>query len=78
MTLAFPTRLLRRRTPSWTSSQKRAHSMLLPPSLPDRIVFGSCSCQSEDLSYWDTIVAQHPDLILLLGDNIYEGKNWMT
>jgi alkaline phosphatase D len=74
-TLAFSARLVRRRTPSWISCQKRAHSVSLPPSLPNRIIFGSCSSQSEDLSYWDTIVAQQPDMTLLLGDNVYGGKD---
>ena len=41
---------------------------------PRRIIFGSCSCQSEDLSYWQTIVDLKPDLVLLLGDNVY-GRN---
>lgn len=47
----------------------------LPASTPQRIIFGSCSCQSESLSFWDTLVAQQADLILLLGDNVYGGEN---
>jgi len=78
--VAFAARLLRRRTllSSLSSSRacRRSFSFLpLPSSRPQRIIFGSCSCQREDLSYWDTLVAQHPDLVLLLGDNVYGGKN---
>ena len=46
----------------------------LPAEPPRSIVFGSCSSQKEDLSYWSTILNQNPDLILLLGDNIYGGQ----
>lgn len=40
---------------------------------PKSIAFGSCSSQDEDLSYWLTILDQKPDLVLLLGDNVYGG-----
>jgi alkaline phosphatase D len=41
-------------------------------SFPKRICFGSCSSQYDgDLIYWDRIVAAKPDLVLLLGDNVY-------
>ena len=40
-------------------------------NIPKRIVFGSCSSQNGDLSYWDRIVEQTPDLIILMGDNVY-------
>lgn len=40
-------------------------------TLPRRIVFGSCSSQNEDLSYWDRILDVAPDLIILMGDNVY-------
>lgn len=36
-----------------------------------RVAFGSCSSQDKDLPIWDTIVAQNPDLFIMLGDNIY-------
>jgi alkaline phosphatase D len=40
--------------------------------LPKRIVFGSCSAQIYgDLTYWDRIVEAKPDLIILMGDNVY-------
>ena len=40
-------------------------------NVPQRIVFGSCSSQNGDLSYWDRIIEQTPDLIVLMGDNVY-------
>ena len=80
--LRSTTRLLHRRRPtccvSQVSSRQYVHSIsLLPPpsSLPRRIIFGSCSCQTEDLSYWDTLATQEPDIALLLGDNVYGGRN---
>lgn len=53
-----------------------SHSTLLTidsklACIPKRIVFGSCSSQSGDLSYWDRITEQNPDLIVLMGDNVY-------
>jgi alkaline phosphatase D len=39
--------------------------------IPKRIIFGSCSSHQCDLSYWDRIVEQTPDLVILMGDNIY-------
>ena len=48
---------------------------IAPPQLksfPKRICFGSCSSQHDgDLSYWDRIIETRPDLILLMGDNVY-------
>lgn len=41
---------------------------------PKRIVFGSCSSQMLDLSYWERILAISPDLVILMGDNVY-GKD---
>eukprot|EP00934_Nitzschia_sp_Nitz4_P004334 Nitzschia sp. Nitz4//scaffold12_size214221//203676//204680//NITZ4_001540-RA/size214221-processed-gene-0.183-mRNA-1//-1//CDS//3329535140//4324//frame0 len=38
---------------------------------PLRIVFGSCSDSTEDLSYWNTIHTRSPDIVLLMGDNVY-------
>jgi len=65
---AFPHRLV-----------NRSHSLLhplppLPSTPPKRVVFGSCSCQTEDLSFWDRILEWKPDVVLLLGDNVY-GKD---
>lgn len=40
-------------------------------TLPRRIVFGSCASQTEDLTYWDRIVSASPDLVILMGDNVY-------
>lgn len=36
-----------------------------------RIVFASCAQQNEDQSIWDRIGAEHPDLVLFIGDNVY-------
>lgn len=52
-------------------------SMLAPahaadkPAPPSRIVFGSCCKQDKPAPIWDAIVAEKPDLFLMIGDNIY-------
>ena len=44
----------------------------LPPSQAlSRIAFGSCATQARPQPIWNAIVATHPELTLLLGDNIY-------
>ncbi|MDX1627673.1 MAG: alkaline phosphatase D family protein [Fulvivirga sp.] len=35
------------------------------------IAFGSCSYENVEEQMWDDIIAQNPDLMVLLGDNIY-------
>ena len=35
------------------------------------VIFGSCLRQSVDSSIMQTIVAQDPDMLLMLGDNVY-------
>ena len=42
-----------------------------PKDAPRRIIFGSCSDSTEDLTYWDTIHSLRPDLVILMGDNVY-------
>src|SRR3954466_10779067 len=42
------------------------------PSKPlPRIAFGSCADQDKPLPIFDTIAAARPELLLLLGDNMY-------
>src|SRR6267154_490220 len=42
------------------------------PSKPlTRIAFGSCADQDKPLPIFDTIAAAKPELLLLIGDNIY-------
>lgn len=36
-----------------------------------RIGFGSCARQTKDQPIWDAIVAQNPDLFVMLGDGVY-------
>ena len=36
-----------------------------------RIIFASCARQDLDQSIWDQIAAEHPDLLLFIGDNVY-------
>ena len=36
-----------------------------------RIAFGSCATQERPQPIWDAVLASHPQLLLLLGDNIY-------
>lgn len=40
-------------------------------AIPSRIVFGSCSDSTEDLTYWDRILESRPDVVILMGDNVY-------
>ena len=37
----------------------------------DRIVFGSCNHQDKPQPIWTPILAEHPDLFIFLGDNVY-------
>jgi len=41
------------------------------PKALTRIAFGSCADQDKPLPIFDTIVAAKPELLLLIGDNIY-------
>lgn len=45
---------------------------------PSRIVFGSCARQGKPQPILDVIVAQRPDLMVYLGDNVYldTGRSW--
>ena len=36
-----------------------------------RILFGSCARQNNPQPIWDAIVAEKPDVFLMIGDNIY-------
>jgi hypothetical protein len=37
-----------------------------------RVAFGSCSSQRMPLPYWDTLITDYqPELVLLMGDNVY-------
>lgn len=36
-----------------------------------KIAFGSCVRQNQPQPIWNEIIAQHPDLFILLGDNVY-------
>ena len=39
------------------------------------IIFGSCSNQNNKMNHWKTIIAYNPDLLVLLGDNVYGDFN---
>ena len=45
----------------------------LPPTPPvvSRIAFGSCATQARPQPIWDAVAATRPELLLMLGDNIY-------
>jgi alkaline phosphatase D len=38
---------------------------------PTRIAFGSCAKQNKPQPFWHAILAQQPEMMLMLGDNIY-------
>jgi alkaline phosphatase D len=42
-----------------------------PPAQVSRIVFGSCADQNKPCPIWDKVNDAKPDLVVLLGDNIY-------
>jgi alkaline phosphatase D len=39
------------------------------------IIFGSCSNQNKKMDHWQTIINYKPDLLILLGDNVYGDFN---
>ena len=39
------------------------------------IIFGSCSNQNNKMDHWQTIINYEPDLLILLGDNVYGDFN---
>ena len=39
------------------------------------IIFGSCSNQNYKMNHWKTVVSYEPDLLILLGDNVYGDFN---
>ena len=46
-----------------------------------RIAFGSCATQERPQPIWTSVLASRPQLLLLLGDNIYadtKDMNWKT
>jgi alkaline phosphatase D len=49
----------------WSTQLARAEAPL------ERIAFGSCATQARPQPIWDAVAATHPQLLLLLGDNIY-------
>lgn len=60
-----------------SSSSSEAEDALEWLPLPDsdavltNIAFGSCSSQRMPQPYWDTLMKTQPDLVLLMGDNVY-------
>jgi alkaline phosphatase D len=42
-----------------------------PAGPPEVIAFGSCAGQDQPQPVWHAILAQQPDLMLMLGDNVY-------
>jgi alkaline phosphatase D len=75
MRIRFTQMLIRRQTLQHIRSSSSTRSSDVASNLPRRIIFGSCSSQTEDLIYWKTISSLRPDRVLLLGDNVYGGKN---
>ena len=43
----------------------------LPKGRLHRIAFGSCAEQENPAPYWDTLVMENADLVILMGDNVY-------
>jgi alkaline phosphatase D len=60
------------------SSEAQSQTGIQWLPLPDestvltRVAFGSCSSQRMPLPYWDTLITDYqPELVLLMGDNVY-------
>lgn len=53
------------------AAQAQAVRRLPADKAPARIAFGSCAHQSKEQPIWDAILAARPDLLILLGDNVY-------
>jgi hypothetical protein len=49
----------------------KAANVTVPPQPLHRIAFGSCATQERPQPIWDAVGATKPELLLLLGDNIY-------
>lgn len=61
--------------PASSSSHEKSGTW---PELLTRIAFGSCSHQDDSLQMWDEILAQHPQLWIWGGDNIYGDSHDMA
>jgi alkaline phosphatase D len=48
-----------------------SHAREAPKAPLSRIAFGSCATQERPQPIWNAVAATHPELLLLLGDNIY-------
>lgn len=64
---------------SGSQSKKRDSLGLVPRGLdlnnaPKRIAFGSCADQTMAQPIWNSIVNEKPDLMIMMGDNIYASK----
>ncbi|MEM8874732.1 MAG: alkaline phosphatase D family protein [Planctomycetota bacterium] len=46
-------------------------SMPPAPETVDRIAFGSCAREDRPMPIWDAVAAAEPDLLIMLGDNVY-------
>lgn len=62
-----------------SQSKKRESLGLVPRGLdlnqaPKKIAFGSCVDQNLEQPIWDEILKQKPDLMIMMGDNIYATK----
>lgn len=53
------------------AAQAQPVRQLAANAAPTRIAFGSCAHQTKDQPIWDAILGARPDLMILLGDNVY-------
>jgi alkaline phosphatase D len=53
------------------ATRPAAGAPALPAGPLSRIAFGSCATQERPQPIWDAVLASRPQLLLLLGDNIY-------
>jgi alkaline phosphatase D len=86
MSLVFLTSCASQSTSPQTAQTVEALIKKSPPQLsfvprgfdlsqaPQRIVFGSCYDQDLDASIWTEITKTNPDLVIMMGDNIYSSK----
>ena len=57
--------------PRWLRADDGWAALPAPTTVLQRIAFGSCNDQRLAQGFWDAIAASNPQLLLMMGDNVY-------